>query len=576
MRKHLVTLIQEMPRFAAAFLIAVCLALPFNANADFWRDFRDSVKDTLKTIPTGRPAGGGNESPRIPSRDGGSTFTSATPVAVGEVIRSYLDERENEYFRFTPANDATYVIYSRGPTDTNAGLYNERFSNMGNDFGSGEDGNFRIAARLQAGFTYYILVQGRPGPYELHIEGPEGATKSDDHGFSSWSATPIEAGNIKEGRIDTSNDQDYFRLVPRENDTYVIFTRGQTSTQGTLYDEAFNTIAHDMYSPQGEDRNFRIAHRLEAGHTYYILVRGKPGLYRLHVEGPEGATRSDDHGFSSWSATTIRPGSVTEGVLDVMNDQDYFRFIPEQDGAYVIYTRGSTANPNGTLYDEAFNQLKNHHAVSKDGAYFRIEHFLNAGRTYFILVRGGKGPYTLNVDGPENRYSDAEVNVDTATVSRCRSSEITTLARASLKDKAAGVTFGYLCEPYIHTGLGLYAHAGIDLKAAEGTPVYAIASGDVVAVDRQSLGKLMIKLPDGKRLIYLHLSRIDVREDQSVSSGDPLGLSGSKGANSPHLHIEVRKNYNGKFALGGDSCGGECTAAQVAEKTVDPAVAVGR
>ncbi len=64
----------------------------------------------------------------------------------------------------------------------------------------------------------------------------------------------------------------------------------------------------------------------------------------------------------------------------------------------------------------------------------------------------------------------------------CVTSDIQPLARAALKDKAAGVTFGYLCEPYIQTGLGLHAHAGVDLKATVGTPVYAVADGEVVSV----------------------------------------------------------------------------------------------
>ncbi len=81
----------------------------------------------------------------------------------------------------------------------------------------------------------------------------------------------------------------------------------------------------------------------------------------------------------------------------------------------------------------------------------------------------------------------------------------------------------------------------------------------------------MIKLPGANRLIYLHLSRIDVPLGQKVLAGDKLGLSGSTGTAKPHLHIELRTNYNGKLAMGGDSCGGECSTTQVSEKTVDPA-----
>ncbi len=80
-------------------------------------------------------------------------------------------------------------------------------------------------------------------------------------------------------------------------------------------------------------------------------------------------------------------------------------------------------------------------------------------------------------------------------------------------------------------------------------------TGDVVSVDPINLGKVVINLPNANKLIYLHLSQIDVHEGRRVKTGDKLGLSGSKRVGSPHLHIEVRTNYSGKFALGGVAVG---------------------
>ena len=45
----------------------------------------------------------------------------------------------------------------------------------------------------------------------------------------------------------------------------------------------------------------------------------------------------------------------------------------------------------------------------------------------------------------------------------------------------------------------------------------------------------------GLYTISMHLSRIDVREDQHVSLGDRVGLSGATGrVTGPHLHWAVR------------------------------------
>jgi murein DD-endopeptidase MepM/ murein hydrolase activator NlpD len=87
-------------------------------------------------------------------------------------------------------------------------------------------------------------------------------------------------------------------------------------------------------------------------------------------------------------------------------------------------------------------------------------------------------------------------------------------------------------------------HAGIDLIAPRGTPVQAAASGRVTFAGTAAggWGKLVVVLHSGGvRTFYAHLSAIDVRRGQPISTGDRLGLVGATGdATGPHLHFEVR------------------------------------
>jgi murein DD-endopeptidase MepM/ murein hydrolase activator NlpD len=87
-------------------------------------------------------------------------------------------------------------------------------------------------------------------------------------------------------------------------------------------------------------------------------------------------------------------------------------------------------------------------------------------------------------------------------------------------------------------------HAGIDLVATAGAPVAAAAPGRVTFAGwmRGGWGRLVIVVhAQGVRTLYAHLSAVNVRLGQGVSTGTNLGSVGSTGdATGPHLHFEVR------------------------------------
>ncbi|WP_258868241.1 M23 family metallopeptidase [Alkalilimnicola ehrlichii] len=88
-------------------------------------------------------------------------------------------------------------------------------------------------------------------------------------------------------------------------------------------------------------------------------------------------------------------------------------------------------------------------------------------------------------------------------------------------------------------------HAGIDLRASTGTPVYATADGVVewAAYHQNSgLGNLIILQHNlGFNTYYGHLDSIKVKTGEFVKKGDLIGHSGATGmVSGPHLHYEVR------------------------------------
>jgi len=89
------------------------------------------------------------------------------------------------------------------------------------------------------------------------------------------------------------------------------------------------------------------------------------------------------------------------------------------------------------------------------------------------------------------------------------------------------------------------AHLGTDFAAPTGTAVRTIGDGVVEFAGVQNgFGNVVfVKHRNQHVTVYAHLSRIDVREGQSIEQGQTLGAVGATGwATGPHLHFEFRVN----------------------------------
>jgi murein DD-endopeptidase MepM/ murein hydrolase activator NlpD len=86
-------------------------------------------------------------------------------------------------------------------------------------------------------------------------------------------------------------------------------------------------------------------------------------------------------------------------------------------------------------------------------------------------------------------------------------------------------------------------HYGLDIAAPDGTPFVAPAAGVVSFADADLYltgGTVVLDHGHGLSSVFIHLSRIDVREGQRVEQGEVLGRVGATGrASGPHLHWGV-------------------------------------
>ena len=92
-------------------------------------------------------------------------------------------------------------------------------------------------------------------------------------------------------------------------------------------------------------------------------------------------------------------------------------------------------------------------------------------------------------------------------------------------------------------------HNGVDLAAAQGTPIYAAKSGKVTVTSFQAGGAgyyVSINHGDGFSSIYMHMTHYIVSPGQYVTAGQVIGYVGSTGGSTgPHLHFGI--SYNGKY-----------------------------
>jgi murein DD-endopeptidase MepM/ murein hydrolase activator NlpD len=106
--------------------------------------------------------------------------------------------------------------------------------------------------------------------------------------------------------------------------------------------------------------------------------------------------------------------------------------------------------------------------------------------------------------------------------------------------------FGMRYDPYYHV---YQLHAGVDLAAPEGTPIYAAAGGQVVRAGwnggNGNYTCISHGLYQGQNLstCYAHQSAMLVSVGQWVQRGQLIGRVGTTGASTgDHLHFEVRLN----------------------------------
>jgi murein DD-endopeptidase MepM/ murein hydrolase activator NlpD len=121
-------------------------------------------------------------------------------------------------------------------------------------------------------------------------------------------------------------------------------------------------------------------------------------------------------------------------------------------------------------------------------------------------------------------------------------------ARAMLLVPVQGVRAADLKSNFHEARSGGRTHEAIDIRAARGTPVVAVADGTIRKLFTSRAGGLTIyqyDLGESTCYYYAHLeSYAEIKEGQRVTRGQVIGYVGTSGnapPDTPHLHFAINR-----------------------------------
>jgi hypothetical protein len=173
----------------------------------------------------------------------------------------------------------------------------------------------------------------------------------------------------------------------------------------------------------------------------------------------------------------------------------------------------------------------------------------NVTLTEMITVESA-GYITQNFDIPGDRSYLADPEIE-----RAEFAKLDAITEGVTLETLWGETgFSLPIDSEISSGFGAYRvlndamqtrHTGWDQRAPVGTPIQAIAAGQIAFAGQLDIRGNYIMIDHGYGVYsgYAHFSQIHVTRGQTISAGQVLGMSGNTGRSSgAHLHWEMIVN----------------------------------
>ena len=290
-------------------------------------------------------------------------------IQLGETVTVNIENvGDTVYLKLIPDRDMGITFYSTSDMDTYVALYDEDFDECAYNDDSGENLNYKLIYRVEAGKVYYFGIGCWDGAGSFSVT------------LTGASVTEIQFGETATVNIENEDDIAYLRFIPDSDMRITFYSASYLDTYASLYDEYFNQLTYD--DDGGENLNFKLVYHVEAGKAYYFGVScWDTGSFSVTLAGA--------------SITEIRFGETAMVNIEDEDDIVYLKYVPNRNMKITFYST-SDLDTYVTLYDEDFDECADNDD-SGENLNFKLDYSVEAGRTYYFGVGCWDGASSFSV-----------------------------------------------------------------------------------------------------------------------------------------------------------------------------------
>ena len=396
---------------------------------------------------------------------------------------------------------------------------------------------YKYAKAVAANKTYGKELEGtiqtvkdsgiEPGLYYAYKEMEDSYNDS----MESWEARDQTFNSIKSDK--SLSEQEKNSLY------HTLLIKGTSDSQWEKYQEISGKVTAEEYvdamiqkqaiTKEGETIEKGRAAQEATEFSYYLDSKGYSAEKRQALEDT----------FKFYSMVKADPANYTFDMLTSDGTKAEKEYISEVKNAGISATQYAQikAAANAAPYKSGEKNAKIaamgatvSKMVSSYDQYAAVMHALGKKKIDSYYTSGGKLP--------EDKKGDTGISVNRATG-----------FSNPTKVSDAVITSGYgsRTAPTTNKGKGSKQHDGIDIGGSvNGQAADSIGGGKVTEVgyDENGYGNyVVVDHGDGYTSLYGHLQKATVKQGDTVSAGQQVGVIGSTGKSSgPHLHLRVHKN----------------------------------